>query len=164
MASSLKDKLADATNDEVEVDFSEAREGLGELEDLPKGTYNATVIECEPGESQSGNPKVAFKFEIAEDEKVDGCWPTVFRHAPTSGAGSGIFRDTVEALGFDIAALESGKTRFKCSEAIGIPCLLVIGARKGEPDRTEVKRVKTSTKKAAGATKTAAKRTGRKLG
>lgn len=135
MPSKLRDKLSAAQDDVIVPDYSEARDSLPDFEDLPIGTYSATVIECETGTSNAGGPKVVFKFEVAEDEQVEGCWPTVFRHAPTSGPGSGIFRDTVEALGFD------PEEPFKCSSAIDRECVVVIGKRKNG-EGTEVKRVK----------------------
>ncbi len=158
MAASLKDTLANATSDEVDIDFSGAGESLGDLQNNPPGTYNVRVSECEVGTSGSGNPKVVFVFEL--DQKNEGCWPSERRHCPTSGKGSGILKDTLAALGYDIAAIESGKERFKPSSALGRQAIIVVGPQKDKPEYNEIKKIKA----VPGAKPAAGRRSRSKLG
>lgn len=136
---SLDDTLARATKDEVEVDFSGARESQ-DFSPLLPGDYEAEVHSCEPGTSASGNPKLVFQFKITESGEYAG--RILFKHVPTKGDGSGIARDVLNAIGFDTATMK----KFKPTEALGLPCVLAVAIQKDNPDFNEVKRVKPAAK------------------
>lgn len=139
-SSALKDKLAKATNGDVEVDFSAAREGGG-FDAIEPGDYEAEVETCESGTSKAGAPKLVFRFKISEGEEHAG--RVFFKHCPTSGDGSGILRDVLKALGFDVDKM----TKFSPGDAVGREAVIVIGFQKGadrnDPEALqEIKRVK----------------------
>ena len=105
----FSDQIKEALEDEIDVDFS----GAGEKKDfgpIDPGRYTFEVVECEPGVSKEGNPKVTFKVKIAAGQANAG--RTFFKHCPTSGAGSGILRDMLEALGMPAS-------KFRPKDALG---------------------------------------------
>lgn len=149
--SALKDKLAKAMDDEVEVDFSGAGEGFNPI---PSGDYELEVTECVPSMSKSNNQTVKFQFVIVEGEQHAG--RVFFRHCPTGGSGSGILRDTARALGVNV---DDKQKKFKPSECVGLRCIGTIGFQKGSDEYQEIKKCKAL--KASGTKATgAAKRTG----
>jgi hypothetical protein len=106
----------------LSIDFSE----IPSLEPVPAGTYLATIIQADEGESQAGNPKVDLRWKIIGSE-FDG--RLVFDHlsfAPTAlwrtklflqavGYGNG-FAGTIEAedlvgkVANITVAVETGRT------------------------------------------------------
>jgi len=131
----LKSQLKDALNDEVEYDFSGAREG-GDFGPIDTGDYEAVVEEAVPHTSKANNPTARFQFKIVEGEKNAG--RVFFRHCPLSGAGSGIFRDTAAALGAD---LTKGK-KVSLGTFVGKHAIITIAYQKGSTELQEIKRVK----------------------
>lgn len=159
MANALKDTLAKAASEDVDVDFSGAGEG-GDLENVPAGDYVATVIECEPGESKAGNPKLTIKWEL--EEPIEGCWPTIITHPPTSGRGAGILRDTLRALDPKLlASIEAGEAKLKPGALLKKRAVLSVRPQKNDAQYVEVYRYKPVARRAAAITKKAG---GRKLG
>lgn len=144
-SSNLDATLARATKDEVEIDFSGARES-NDFAPLVPGDYDAEVHSCEPGTSASGNPKLVFQFKVTEAGPYAG--RILFKHVPTKGDGSGIARDVLNALGFDTATMR----KFKPTEALGLACVLSVAIQKDNPDFNEVKKVKAAAKAKVGAT------------
>src|SRR5690606_4580081 len=135
MAKSALDKvLAEATTAEVEVDFSAARDG--DFAPITPGEYRAVVDEATAGTSKAGTPKVVLRFKIVEGEQHAG--RLFFRHCPTRGDGSGILRDTLRALGFDVDSM----TKFTPSDAVGREALITVGFQKGSDELQEIKKVK----------------------
>lgn len=132
--SNLKDTIAQAMDDEVEVDFSAATSG--EFEPLPPGDYEVTVDECKGGESASGNPKVVFVFKL--DEPLDGFTSTLFKHCPATGRGAGILRDVLRGLGFDVDKM----TKFNPADAEGKQAIVTVRFQKDNPEFNEVTKVK----------------------
>lgn len=153
--SALGDKLKDAMNDEVEVDFSGASEGGGDFAPIDVGDYEAVVDESAPGVAASGNPKVVVRFKIVDGEKNAG--RVFFRHCPTKGSGSGILRDTARALGVNV---DDKAKKFKPAELVGKRCIITIAFQKGSTEYQEIKKCKVlvGAKKVTGATKKAAGR------
>lgn len=135
---SLDSTLARATKDEVEVDFSGARES-GDFSPLTPGDYEAVVHSCEPGTSDSGNPKLVFQFKVTEDPYVGRI---LFKHVPTKGDGSGIARDVLSGLGFDTATMR----KFSPASALEKACVITVAIQKDNPDFNEIKRVKSAAK------------------
>lgn len=148
--SALGDKLKDAMNDEVEVDFSGASEGGGDFAPVDVGDYEAVVDESTPGIASSGNPKVVIRFKIVDGEKNAG--RVFFRHCPTKGSGSGILRDTARALGVNV---DDKAKKFKPSELVGKRCIITIAYQKGSTEYQEIKKCKALAKatKVTGAAK-----------
>lgn len=142
MGRSLSDVVSDALNDEVEVDFSGATGGG--FGPIPSGDYRAFVDESVPGFSHAKMPKLVLRFRICDGEENAG--RVFFRHCPTQGKGSGILRDTLKALGFDV----DNMTGFKPGDALNKEAIISIGFQKGhsadnpDPDlqRQEIKKVK----------------------
>lgn len=132
----LKDKLKDAMNDEVDVDFSGAGEG-GDFGPVEIGDYEMVVSESTIGSSKANKPKVIVVFKIVEGSKNAG--RVFFRHCPTTGAGSGILRDTARALGVNV---DDADTKFKASSLIGKRCINTVGFQKGSDEYQEIKRSK----------------------
>jgi hypothetical protein len=151
---SLKDKLKDAMNDEVEVDFSGASEG-GDFAPIEIGDYEMIVEESTAGISKANAPKVVVRFKIVDGEKHAG--RVFFRHCPTTGSGSGILRDTARALGVNV---DDKAKKFKPSELVNKRCICTVGFQKGSTELQEIKKVKAlaGAKKVTGAAK---KTTGR---
>lgn len=155
----LDDVVGAALDDEVEIDFSGAREG-GDFDVLPAGNYDAVVESTDTGVSGSGNPKLVIRFKL-ENGRVQ------FKHCPLRGEGSGITRDVLTALGVDT----EGMRKFNRKSIEGTPCVLVLGIQKDNPEFNEVKKVKPAAKrsvtgatprKAAPVKKAAAKATAKK--
>lgn len=134
--SALGDKLKDAMNDEVEVDFSGASEG-GDFAPIDIGDYEAIVDESTAGVSKASQPKVVVRFKIVDGEKNAG--RVFFRHCPTKGSGSGILRDTARALGVNV---DDKAKKFKPSELVGKRCVISIGFQKGSNELQEIKKCK----------------------
>ena len=132
----LKDKLKDAMNDEVEVDFSGASEG-GDFGPIETGDYEVVVTESVQHTSKAGNPTVKVQFKIVEGEKNAG--RTFFRHCPTKGAGAGILRDTARALGVDV---DDKSKKFKPSSLNDKRASATIGFQKGSDEYQEIKKLK----------------------
>jgi hypothetical protein len=146
---SLKDKTKEALNDEVEYDFSGAREG-GDFGPIEVGPYEAVVETAEPHVSKAGNNTAKFMFKIVEGEKNAG--RVFFRHCPLTGAGSGIFRDTAAALGAD---LTKGK-KVSLGQFVGVHAIITIAYQKGSTDQQEIKRVTAVAAKRVSPSKTSA--------
>lgn len=130
----LKDKLGEANSDEVEVDFSQASDG--NFDPVEIGNYELIVDKAEPGVSKAGQPKAVLVFKVVEGEPHAG--RMFFRHCPTKGTGSGIFRDTVAALGVTVG---TGK-KFSLSQLVGKRAIGVIAFQKGSDEYQEIKRLK----------------------
>lgn len=147
--SALGDKLKDAMDDEVEVDFSGAGEG-GDFGPIDIGNYEAFVDESTAGIAKSGDPKVVVRFKIADGEKNAG--RVFFRHCPTKGKGSGILRDTARSLGVNV---DDKAKKFKPSELVGQRCIITIGFQKGSNELQEIKKCSAvaGAKKTTGAAK-----------
>lgn len=133
MSNELDDLLAESTGDDLEVDFSGASSGDFEL--LPNGDYTATVTEATPGVSKANNPKITVKW------RIDG--PThegrvLFTHPVTKGKGSGILKDTLRGLGFDVEKL----TKLNPQALVGKQCIITVGVQKDNADFNEVKKFK----------------------
>lgn len=137
----LDKTISRATKDEVEVDFSGAREG-GNFDPLEPGDYTAEVHACEPGTSGSGNPKLVFQFRVTEDPYVGRI---LFKHVPVKGEGSGIARDVLNGLGFDTATMR----KFSPGSALGKACVITVAIQNDNPDFNEIKRVKPAAKASA---------------
>lgn len=105
----LKDVLAEALDDVVEVDFSGAKSADPLPVDVP---MLMEVVKCEPSMSQAGNRMVVFHFSPVDSEES---WRVFRQYSATSGAGAGFFRSTAKALGFDTDTMKT----FKCSDAVG---------------------------------------------
>ncbi len=139
----LKDKLKEALNDEVEVDFSGASDG--NFDPIEIGDYEAVVDSSEVGTSKAGGPKVVVVFKIVEGEKHAG--RTFFRHCPATGRGAGILRDTARALGVDV---DDKAKKFKAGSLVGKRAIITIAFQKGSDEYQEIKKVKKLPAKAAG--------------
>jgi hypothetical protein len=77
----------------LHIDFSE----IPSLEPVPAGTYLASIIQADAGESQAGNPKVDLRWKIVGGE-FDG--RLIFDHlsfAPTALWRTKLF---LQAVGF----------------------------------------------------------------
>jgi|FLYL01.1.fsa_nt_gi hypothetical protein len=131
--SSLRGTINNALNTEVEVDFSAARDG--DFSPITPGKYRAKVVKAEAGTSKEGNPKVVFQFEIADGEEFAG--RIFFKHCPTRGAGSGILRDTLRGLGFDV----DGMTKFNPADAINREANITVRFQKGSDEFQEISKV-----------------------
>lgn len=131
--SQLDDTIATAMSDEVPVDFSGAKDN--NFEPLPDGDYTAKVTEAKVGVAKSGNPKVQFTFEVTDGPHAGRM---LFRHCPTSGAGSGILRDALVALGFNVDEMKA----FSPKTAIGRTAVLTVARQANNPAFNEVKRMK----------------------
>lgn len=131
----LNSKIGEALDDNVVPDFSGAREG-GDFGPIEVGDYEAVVDEAGPHTSKAGNATAKLRFKIVEGEKNAG--RVFFRHCPLAGAGSGILRDTVTALGVTV---ESGK-KFSLGQLIGKHAVITIAYQKGDDTQQEIKRVK----------------------
>lgn len=129
----FNDTLKAARNNEVEVDFSAARDG--DFAPITPGKYRATVRSAEAGVSKEGNPKVIFQFEIAAGEEFAG--RIFFKHCPTRGEGSGILRDTLRGLGFDV----DGMKRFNPVDAVGREAVITVRFQKGSDEFQEISKV-----------------------
>lgn len=130
----LKDTLDRAMNDEVDVDFSGAREGgFGPIE---PGDYNATVIECSADVVKNGDnkgaPKVVFKFRINDGEAHAG--RVFFKHCVTKGEGAGILRDVLRSLGANTDELR----KVKPSAYVNKQCIINVRFQKNSPEQQEV--------------------------
>lgn len=115
---SLHDALNEAggdDDDDIVVDLS----GAGNFSKIPAGDYHATVVECKPAMSKSGNPIVKFKFSI---KYGDMAGRNLFMSPNTNGPGAGNFVELAKALGYDT----KGMTKFSCSSAIGKEVKLVV--------------------------------------
>lgn len=148
----LKDTLEKAMNDEVDVDFSGASEGFGLI---TNGEYEFECTSGEPGTSKEGNPKVVLKLKIVEAQEHAG--RTFFKHCPSTGAGSGILKEAMEAHG---VVLDPKSGKLKPSAFVGRRCLGTVRVQPGDAEgRQEVvflKPVKKmSATRAAGTTKKA---------
>lgn len=136
----LKDIVADAVSDTVVIDFSEAREGG--FEPLEPGPYQVTVASCTPGISKpkpgkkEGNPKLVIVFEL--DEPIDGFTKTVYKHCPTKGEGSGILRDVLRGLGFDV---ENLPVPFDPETVVGRQAIITVKYQKDRPEFNEITKV-----------------------
>jgi hypothetical protein len=129
----LKDKLKEALNDEVEVDFSGASDG--NFDPIEPADYELCVDSATVGTSKAGAPKVVVVFKIVEGEPHAG--RTFFRHCPATGTGAGILRDTAKALGIEI----TGK-KFSVSELVGKRAIGTIAFQKGSDEYQEIKKLK----------------------
>jgi hypothetical protein len=129
--SDFDDVIKKAVSDEVEIDFSAATD----YEPLTPGDYDAVLISAVPGTSQKGNPKLTFEFEVASDKGKR----KVFRHAPVSGAGAGLAKEVIKALGFNV---DDPKIKFRPSEAKGRKVKLTLGIQESNPQYNEITRVK----------------------
>lgn len=131
---SLDDVLADATSDEVEVDFSAAVS----FENLPTGTYGFEIEECEPGASgenakNPGAPLLVWKFVVIDGEHTGR---TMFRHSPITGKGSGLTKEVLKAIG--VPDLDNPSIKFKRSTVIGQKLTGDVRPQKGEDDYVEL--------------------------
>lgn len=142
----LQNKIKEGLNDEVEYDFSGAREG-GDFGPIETGPYEAVVETAEPHVSKAGNNTAKFMFKIVEGEKNAG--RVFFRHCPLTGAGSGIFRDTAAALGHD---LTTGK-KVSLGQFVGKHAIITIAYQKGSDEQQEIKRVSAVPAKRVSSTK-----------
>lgn len=139
MAESLDDVLSNATNDEVEVDFSAAVD----FEAVPAGDYVAEIIEVSPtkaGEKAKnpGAPLAKFVFKVTEDGPAKN--RQFFVYANLTGAGAGRTKELLRAIG---VAVEGEKITFRLSQAVGQTVVLVV-LNHGEDAEypNEVKKVK----------------------
>jgi hypothetical protein len=147
----LKDKLKEALNDEVEVDFSGASEG-GDFAPIPIGDYELLVEASASSTSKAGNPTVKVQFKVDQKDSAHN-GRVFFRHCPTKGKGSGILRDTARALGEDV---DDKAKKFKPSSLIGKRAIGTIGFQKGSDEYQEIKKLKAIPAKGAGRSTTRA--------
>lgn len=133
---SLKDKLDEAlSEEEIEIDFS----GAVSFEPLEPGEYSAVVEKCEASVSKAGNPMVVFTFKITDGEFKSRQFK---KWAPTRGAGAGIFRDILAALGgYSVDTIK----KFKCSSALGKSAIITVDFQDGSDTNQEIKSVKPHT-------------------
>lgn len=138
----LRDKLTEALDgDEIDLDFSNARDSFGKI---ALGEYNAVIIEAAPGNSKAGAPKVIVKFQVEDDDDRKAKGRTFFKHCPAKGAGAGILREVITAVGLDVGA------KLKCSTLVGKKAIIVIRDQKDNDEYQEVAKVKAAAGKKAG--------------
>lgn len=139
MAESLEDVLNNATNDEVEIDFSAAVD----FEAVPAGEYVAEIISVEPTKASEkakvpGAPLAKFTFKVTDDGPVKN--RQFFVHASLTGAGAGRTKEVLRAIGVPV---EGDKIKFRLSQAVGQVVTLVILNRGEDAEYpNEVKKVK----------------------
>ena len=130
----LKDKLAEALDDEIDLDFSQARDGdFGPVECRD---YLATVIEAAPGTSKANLPKVVFKFQITEECPAKG--RIFFKHAPARGEGAGILRETLRGLGIDPEKTK----KLRPADTVGKEAVITVKFQKDSDEYQEIAKVK----------------------
>lgn len=162
--SALDDTLADAMNDEVDIDFSGASEGAGPW---PIGTpLLARITKAEVGKngdqaSEPGAPNIKIEWKQLEGGKVVG-WP-LRATLQVRGPGSGFLRDVLTATGKTPVA----GTKLKASALVGAEAMVTAKYQKGssadgETTWQEVARVapKAGAAKKAAGTKAAAPKRG----
>lgn len=133
MTKSFNDTLSKALSDEVAVDFSAARDS--DFSPIPPGRYPATVASVETGVSKAGEPKVVFQFKL--DGPPEHAGRVFFKHCVTRGTGSGILRDVLRGLGFDV----DGMTKFRPSDALGRSAVITVRFQKGSEEFQEISKV-----------------------
>jgi hypothetical protein len=135
MVADLKGTIKKAMSDEVEVDFSAARDG--DFAPIPPGEYVAKVISAKADRTKEGNhPKVVFRFEIDAGQEYAG--RTFFKHCRTTGPGSGILRDILRALGFDVDSM----TAFRPADAVGRTAVITVRFQKDSDEFQEISKVR----------------------
>ncbi|HXJ69369.1 MAG TPA: hypothetical protein VNM39_10720 [Verrucomicrobiae bacterium] len=139
MPETLEDVLNNATNDEVEIDFS----GAVDFAPVPAGEYDAVIKTVEPkaagaSAKNPGAPLAKFEFVVTEEGPAHN--RHFFVYASLTGAGAGRTKEILRAIGVPV---EGDKIRFKLSNAVGQPVRLVI-LNLGEDAEypNEVKKVK----------------------
>ncbi len=146
MAESLEDVLNNATNDEVEIDFSAAVD----FAPVPAGNYVAVIKSVEPVKAGAsaktpGAPLAKFEFVVSDEGPAKG--RHFFVYASLTGAGAGRTKEILRALG---VAVEGDKIKFRLSQAVGQSVLLVIAFNEGAEYENEVSKVKAVPAVAAG--------------
>lgn len=74
-----------ADNNGLVFNLNDVDDKVGGFEPLPKGTYNAIVEEMEFKESKSGNPMIAVKYTVTDEEYENR---VLFDYWVLSGNGS----------------------------------------------------------------------------
>lgn len=137
---SLDEVLSNATSDEVDIDFSEAKE----FGAVPAGTYEAVIEEAKPGvtgprSKTPGTPKIAWRFKVTEEGPAKG--RVFFLHTALKGEQSGRAKEVLRVLGVDVSG---PNIKFKTSQAVGQKVTIVVD-KDDDPDSdwpNSVKRVK----------------------
>lgn len=139
---SLDEVLNNATNDEIEVDFSAAVNFAA----VPEGDYTAVIESVESGRTKptadnpEGNPKVVFRFKVVDEGPAKG--RVFFRHAPTTGKGAGLTKEVLRAIGVPV---DGDRIRFRLSQAVGAKLTLHVTLDESKDYPNEVKKVKAYT-------------------
>jgi hypothetical protein len=99
-----------------------------ELEPIPPGIYNATVVEVEQKTSKKGNPYLNWKFDVEPnpDTGFDGSTPAWSTTSLLPDALWNLKR-TLQALGYTEDQLE-GELALDPFDLVGLECTLVIVA------------------------------------
>lgn len=130
----LDDIVNDALDDEVDVDFSGAKEG--DYDDVPHAEYVWVVESAKKDSSSKGDPAVVITFVIAEGECAG---KKKSKFCMLVGGGSGITRQVLRALGF---AVDSDSFRLKLGELAGRRCLASVKQQKNDPQYQELYKFK----------------------
>lgn len=138
MSDEFSDMLSQATDDTIDLDFSEAVEfGQFSAENVL-----AVVSEAKRGVVKSGDnagkPKVVWQFTIIEGEHSGR---KEFRHTPLTGKGAGLAREIIEATGCEVPD-KKGKLRISLSDAVGAEVRITVRPQKKSDDFNEVVRVR----------------------
>jgi hypothetical protein len=141
----LRDKINEALDDEIDLDFSSARDS--DFSPVECRQYEFEVVSAKPGTSGSGNPKVVFELRIVDDSPAKG--RLFFKHCPTRGEGSGILREMLRALGIDPEA-----PKLKPADTVGKHILGTVRFQKDSDEYQEVVKPKAVAGKSSGARRT----------
>lgn len=145
MASSLSKTIGDAMDEELDLDFSGA--SSGDFAPLEPGNYEFIVDEVQAGpdvKSKKGELKVVFICKLLDP--IDGFTTSLWKHCPRSGSGSGILRDFLRGLGFDV---DDDHFKFRPSDAVGIKFTADVSYQKNNAEYNEMKNVKVLGRKPA---------------
>ncbi len=123
-----------ATDDTVDLDFSEAVE-FGQF---TASNVLAVVSEAKRGTTKAGAPKIAWQFTIIEGEHSGR---KLFRHTPTTGKGAGLAREVIEATGCEVPD-PKGRLRISLSDAVGREVRIDVRPQKDSDDFNEVVKVR----------------------
>lgn len=131
-----------ALDDEVEVDFSGAKEGGGLYDDVPHDEYLWEVIGCEKKTSKPSekNPQGApmLKVDVAiVGGEYDGKRKTI--NCMLQGGGAGVTRDLLRVLGFDV---DSPTFKLKMGDTVGKRFLGTVRQQKNDPQYQEIVKLK----------------------